>query len=80
MVKRTVILPVKKQAVGNDPAVYDLFGVKGVEITRIRVDYRDVVKAVVEGDEKNVAELQERSREHFARIWPARTEGSTDEG
>lgn len=77
--RKTITLPIKRAAKDNDPMVLDTFGVRDVEIVRIRANYRDVVKAVVEGSDKDVAEIASRSREHFEALWPQRTEGQPDD-
>lgn len=70
MARKRITLPVTRRPTDTQPMVLDLLGVKNVEVVRITTDYRDVVKAVVDGDDKDVAELSRRSQEHFEALWP----------
>lgn len=70
MARRLVLLPIKEQSTRDAPCIPDLMGVRGLEILRITVDYRDCCKAVVSGDANALDELQELSKEHFAEKWP----------
>lgn len=70
MARRLVLLPVKTEATGDAPCIPDLLGVKGIEIMSIQQDYRDCCKVIARGDAAALDRLQDKSRAHFADLWP----------
>lgn len=83
-VSRTILLPVKqderRDADGNltAAAVPELWGHR-VEVRRVRINYHDVGKFLVRGDQKVVEALAEQSKAHFREIWKPREPADDDD-
>jgi hypothetical protein len=63
MAKRLILLPLK-----DDAQTVDFLGAK-VEGGEIRTSYGDCAKVLVDGSDKDVAELAKASKAHFEQLW-----------
>lgn len=83
-VSRTILLPVKTDEVKDGDgtvvtdAIPELWGAK-VEVRRVKINYHDVGKFLVRGDQKVVEALAEKSKAHFAEVWAPREPADDDD-